>query len=98
MPRLEGPRKYLPRELVLAMKVAKPYRQVADWCGGRVVLGQGNRFAYIHILTPDGQMLKATEGSYIEKLRRDFQLGEHFAVWRAEDFENHYREARKDER
>ena len=50
---------------VPAMRVQQPYKYVAEWCGGKVVM-DGPRFAFIHVANgPNLGQFRAIEGQYI---------------------------------
>lgn len=89
-----GPREYAARRGVTAWRVSRPFRAVAQWCGGEVVTGSHGRFMYILLTSADGRTSRAYEGDYIEQL--DSQVfGQGFVVRRRTEFEANYEEAGK---
>lgn len=83
--RKNEPRKYVPREPVVAMQVAPPYSAVAEWCGGHIIR-DGPRFSKIAINTPGQPPIFATPGEYIVK------FGQIFIKWTRQGFESYYQE------
>lgn len=91
MPRKKNaPGEYLPRETIVAMRVAAPYKDVAEWCGGTVVMA-GVKFSHILIEQSDGDTLHAPVGSYIQQT--DFHGTYIYNLWSEEVFEDLYRPA-----
>lgn len=92
------PHAYLPRQPIMAMKVLRPYQDVADWCGGRVVK-DGARFSHIE-LERDGEIMRAKEGGIIiqDRLPDGTVTGYYVPyMMNAEDFNRIYRKAESDE-
>lgn len=64
MPRKENkPELYVRRQGFMAMRVARPYKAVAEWCGGRVVT-DGAKFSHIET-EYQGEVYRAREGGLI---------------------------------
>lgn len=82
MPRKKPePTCYVPKQIaVWAMRVERPYKAVADWCGGTI---QKNGPHFSHIALPGS--VHAGAGDYIVKDRDGV-----FSRRRADDFEKNY--------
>jgi len=78
----------------MAMKVAKPYKAVAEWCKGEVVYrhGPGSTVVGISIKGPYQELLFARVGDYIGT---DPVHEGYFTTYREHEFEMYFSE-RKD--
>ena len=58
---------YRPKQPTVAAKVAKPYKAVAEWCGGRVLCryGKGSTVIGINFTGAYGEEHTAAVGDYI---------------------------------
>ncbi|HMA78977.1 MAG TPA: hypothetical protein VKP88_07690 [Candidatus Paceibacterota bacterium] len=58
-------KKYTKRPIeITAMRVEKPYKRVAEWCGGTIITEDGRAFHCILIETLEGKM-EARVGDYV---------------------------------
>lgn len=80
---------YRPRQAVSAAKVAKPYKAVAQWCGGRVVTryGPGSTVLGIEIRQAYGELMTAKVGDYIAV---DPANPGYFTKYPGEEFERYF--------
>lgn len=80
------------------MKVVRPFQDVADWCGGRIVK-VGIRFSHIE-LEADGEITRVREGSIIIQDRLpDGTVTGYYSPYMMdiENFDKMYRKAGPDE-
>ncbi|WKW85517.1 hypothetical protein SEA_REYNAULD_65 [Rhodococcus phage Reynauld] len=91
MAKKPGPKKYVPREPIEAMKVEPPFKAVAEWCGGEIVK-DGPRFAFISIAGRDGFRTHLRRGDYVVRV---LPGGNDFVRWDAALFEKHNKEAQE---
>ncbi len=86
MPRKPNqPEIYTAKYGVEAMKVAQPFKSVAEWCGGSIIK-DGVKFLYV-LIEGSGEQQRAPEGSYIVRV---FPDKDEFVVWPKRRFESMY--------
>lgn len=80
---------YRPKQAVTAAKVARPYKAVADWCGGRIVTryGPGSTVLGIQLDGAYGENVFAALGDYIGT---DPANPGYFTKYDGEEFERYF--------
>lgn len=98
MPRkVNQPEDYYLRHPLTVMKVLRPFKKVADWCGGKAEF-HGASFDYI-LLSFEGQNYFAREGAVIAQSKRpDGTVAGYYMISPSvEEFEKNYRKATPDD-